>query len=439
MPHALARAGRMRPRDAFNYIARAGSGPLAAWQAALAPPWTPAVASTQIRTFVDSMRVHVYGGRGGDGCSSFHRDKGMPMGPPDGGSGGAGGSVFLVGTNEESSLRHLGPIYRGAPGTSGQGGHKHGIVAKPIYVPVPLGTTIKRAPDAEYQPDWEAPSFAELSEEQLEALLAKYLRLAGNYMPLEDRQKLIWDKVRGRIREERARLDAEWTSVDILAPGEPVLVARGGAGGRGNTYFASREIPGPRFSERGYPGDAFVLDLEFKTISDVGLVGLPNAGKSSFICAVTNAASKIAAYPFTTLTPYIAAIDYPDTHQVKIVDIPGLIRGAHKGIGLGRSFLKHLERAKVLAYVVDVSGARPWDDLNLLRDEIRSYDRNMVLRPSIVIANKADVMPIARTNFEELVRVAGCDVVPVSSKYHRNLEEAAFKIRRMVEDETKRV
>ncbi|KAI9026907.1 P-loop containing nucleoside triphosphate hydrolase protein [Hyaloraphidium curvatum] len=319
----------------------------------------------QTRGFVDALRVHVFGGRGGDGCASFHRDRGVPMGPPDGGSGGVGGHVYLVGTAEESCLRHLSPVYRGAPGSAGQGQHKHGTVPRPVYVPVPLGTS--------------------------------------------------------------------WTAVDILRPGEPVLAARGGAGGRGNTFFASKDIPGPRFCERGYPGDAFVLEMDFKTISDVGLVGLPNAGKSSFICAVTNAKSKVAAYPFTTLTPYIAAIDYPDSAQVKIVDIPGLIRGAHRGVGLGRTFLKHLERASILAFVVDVSGARPWDDLALLRDELRSYDRDMVSRPSLVIANKADVVPIAKANFEELFRVAGCEVIPVSSKYGRNLDEAAWRLRRMVE------
>jgi GTP-binding protein len=231
----------------------------------------------------------------------------------------------------------------------------------------------------------------------------------------------------------------EWTELDVLVPGEPILVAHGGAGGRGNTYFASREIPGPRFCERGYPGDNFVLDLNFKTISDVGLIGLPNAGKSSFICAVTNAESKIAAYPFTTLNPYIAAIDYPDSVQVKIVDIPGLIKGANRGVGLGRSFLKHLERSKVMAYVVDVSGARPWEDLTMLREELRSYDRSMLDRPSIVIANKADVVPIAKANFEELVRVAGCEVVPVSSKYRKNLEEVARKLRSMVEKQSQRL
>lgn len=403
----------------------------------------------QKRNFVDEMRVLVQAGKGGDGCASFHRDKGVPHGPPDGGSGGVGGSIYLVGSQEESSLRHLQPVYKAVSGSAGQGQHKHGLVAKPLYITVPLGTTVHRSVDIDTSADtsnggtpWpppEAPPFEKLTEDQLDSLLSTYMRLSGSYYPQADRQKLIYDKLRSRLLEERARLAQEWTTLDILKEGEPILVAKGGPGGRGNTFFASREIPGPRFSERGLPGDLFTLSLQLKLISDIGLIGLPNAGKSSFICAVTNAKSKIAAYPFTTLQPYIATMDFSDSVQIKVVDIPGLVRGAHKGVGLGRSFLKHLERTRVLAFVIDVSSASPWDDLALLRSELGNYQPSMLKRPQIVIANKADIVPVARENFEKLKERAGCEVVPVSAKYMKNLGEIARKLREMVEVENRKL
>ena len=291
--------------------------------------------------FVDQARILVKGGDGGNGCCSFRREKYMPKGGPDGGDGGDGGSVWLEATNDEQSLAAFmyQTAYRAANGPGGKGSDCHGKNADDITLKVPLGTLVT---------DFETGEFI----------------------------------------------------ADLATPGQRVLVAEGGRGGRGNARFLSNFNRAPRRYELGKPGEERRLKLELKTISDVGLVGFPNAGKSTLLGAVSAAKPKVASYPFTTLNPVVGVVEYPDYSRILIADIPGLIEGAHDNVGLGHAFLKHIERTDILAFVLDMAGTdgrSPLDDLDCLRQELELYMTGLSKRPSVIIANKMD-MPVSEEN-----------------------------------------
>lgn len=272
------------------------------------------------------------GGRGGDGCVSFRREKYVPRGGPDGGDGARGGDVVLVATRQVRDLATLSrkPHVRAAAGGHGRGAQRHGAVGADLLVQVPVGTEV-RADDEE---------------------------LLG----------------------------------DLTVEGQRLVVARGGEGGRGNTCFKSSTRQAPRFAERGLPGEERWLDLRLKLLADVGLVGLPNAGKSSLLAALTRARPKIASYPFTTIEPNLGVLD---GHEGPIVlaDIPGLIEGASAGAGLGGRFLAHIERTAALVYVVDASQGpnKVLAALRTVREELAAFRQGLAVRPAVVALNKSDL------------------------------------------------
>lgn len=285
--------------------------------------------------FVDRTQITVKSGDGGNGCCSFRREKFIPKGGPDGGDGGNGGDVILESTTSEQNLNSL--VYRrrycAANGPGGQGSDMHGRNADAIVVKVPVGTVIRDAATGE--------------------VLA-----------------------------------------DLDTPGAQVVVAKGGRGGRGNARFATSTNRAPRRRELGFPGEEKMLDLELKLIADAGLVGYPNAGKSTLLTRISGARPKVAAYPFTTLHPVIGVAEYFDYARVNVADIPGLIDGAHANVGLGHEFLRHIERTKVLVYVLDmggVDGRDPLDDYENLKKELELYKDGLAARPSLIVANKMDV------------------------------------------------
>ena len=268
--------------------------------------------------FVDKATITVKAGDGGNGCCSFHREKFVPRGGPDGGDGGAGGNVILEATNSEQSLQALvyNRHYQAQNGPGGKGSNLHGRKAPDITLKVPVGT-------------------------------------------------VVTDRSTGEV------------IADMDEAGRQIVVARGGRGGRGNPRFATQTNRAPREWEPGEPGEEREIGLELKTIADVGLVGYPNAGKSTLLRAVSAARPKVAPYPFTTLHPVVGVIEYPDYSRITMADIPGLIEGAHDNVGLGHAFLKHIERTTVLAYVLDmggVDGRTPWDDLAHLRGTRALYE-----------------------------------------------------------------
>jgi GTP-binding protein len=282
--------------------------------------------------FHDRARIRVKAGRGGDGAMSFRREKHVPKGGPDGGDGGPGGDVVVV---ADADLRDLSAFQRrkwieAKRGQSGGGSGKHGASGESIELRVPAGTQL-----------------------------------------FED-DKLV---------------------ADLASPGARVVLARGGAGGRGNRRFATPTRQTPRFAEVGLPGAEAELELRLKLMADAALVGLPNAGKSSLLTRISNARPKVAEYPFTTLAPILGTVDSPDGRQLTVADVPGLIEGASEGVGLGHEFLAHLERARVLVHVIDSADGEPDERWAAIDRELTAYGAGLDALPQVVVLNKIDLLP----------------------------------------------
>jgi GTPase len=291
--------------------------------------------------FVDEVDIHVRAGHGGRGALSFRREKFVPRGGPDGGDGGRGGSVYLVADPHRNTLLHFrfNPEFQAERGRGGQGARKTGASGADLDVPVPVGTLVQ-IDDPNEPGSWR-------------------------------------------------------TFADLTSPGQRVLVALGGRGGLGNAHFATSTNRAPRKTQPGEPGEERALRLQLKLLADVGLVGFPNAGKSTLIARISAARPKVADYPFTTLTPHLGVVTLSDDRTFVVADVPGLIEGAHRGLGLGHQFLRHIERTKVLVHLVDVSGSSgrdPVDDFETIRRELALYDAALLEKPQLVAASKIDAV-----------------------------------------------
>jgi GTP-binding protein len=290
--------------------------------------------------FVDEVDIHVLAGHGGSGCLSFRREKFIPRGGPDGGDGGGGGSVFIVATPTKNTLVdfRFHPEFKAKRGGHGSGSNRTGQTSNDLEIGVPPGTLV----------------FEKAADGDDLTLLA-----------------------------------------DLADEGQRVLVAKGGRGGRGNARFVSSTNRAPRRFEPGEDGEEKNLRLQLKLIADVGLIGFPNAGKSTLISRISAAKPKIAAYPFTTLVPNLGVVTLGDDRSFVVADVPGLIKGANEGVGLGHQFLRHIERTKVLIHLVDVSGASgrdPVEDFDTIIEELRLFDAAVARKPQIVAANKIDAV-----------------------------------------------
>ncbi|MEW6542656.1 MAG: GTPase ObgE [Nitrospirota bacterium] len=285
--------------------------------------------------FVDEVRIFVKAGKGGDGVCSFRREKYVPHGGPDGGDGGRGGNVTVAASRRLTTLLDLRyqQQYEAKAGGAGEGSNRHGRNGTDVIVRVPVGTVI--------------------ADDETGEILA-----------------------------------------DLTADGQDCLVARGGRGGRGNSHFATPTNRVPTHFEHGQPGEARWLRLELKLLADVGLVGFPNAGKSTLIAALSSARPKIADYPFTTLTPNLGVVSWGEDRSFVVADIPGLIEGAHEGKGLGLQFLRHVERTSFLLFLIDISewaAEDPVRSLETLRNELASYDESLPAKPFAVVGTKLDI------------------------------------------------
>jgi GTP-binding protein len=314
--------------------------------------------------FVDRIRVFAKAGDGGRGCVSFRREKFVPRGGPDGGDGGRGGDVILRADEHTDNLVNLfyEPIVKARNGVHGQGKKMHGRAAAPKVVKVPVGTIV-----------W------------------------------KDEEGGIKDEV--KTENKRSSFISSFPLlVDLNRDRQEFVLCRGGAGGKGNVHFKSSRNRAPRQYTEGEKGEDGNYILELRTIADAGLVGYPNAGKSTLLRQISSAHPKVAPYPFTTLHPIIGVVDLPNYRRVTVADIPGLIEGAHRDLGLGHDFLRHITRCRLLFFVLDMAGSEgrnPIEDLEHLRREIDLYDRRLSQRPSRVIANKMD-LPGAEENLKAL-------------------------------------
>ena len=317
-------------------------------------------------TFKDRVPVHVFAGDGGRGCCSFRREKYIDHGGPDGGDGGKGGSVILEACRDVDSLVGLYyvPNQRAERAGHGKGAQCTGEDGRDLVIKVPCGTEVRMLKSGEF------------------------------------------------IGE-------------VLEHGQRLMVAKGGIGGKGNIHYKTSTHQAPRETTEGEKGEVKDLLCELKTIADVGLVGYPNAGKSTLLAAVSNAHPKIAAYPFTTLNPIIGTIEYDDYTKIRVADIPGLIDGANEGIGLGHDFLRHIERAHYLLFVIDmagVDGRNPADDYKNLRKELKLYQPELEHRPFLVIANKMDAEG-AKKNLTSFKRKTKIKPVPIAAATGEGIPE----------------
>ena len=320
--------------------------------------------------FVDEADIYVFSGGGGNGCVAFRREKFIPKGGPSGGDGGHGGSVYMIADASYNTLQHLSGRHhwRAERGQHGMGKKCHGRNGKDLYIKVPAGT-------------------------------------------------IIYDAEHGfQLR-------------DLAAPGDTVCVAAGGKGGRGNVHFKTATHQAPREFEPGEEGQERHLHLELKLIADVGLAGLPNAGKSTLVAHLSAARPKIADYPFTTLTPSLGIVEMSGYRRFVIADIPGLIEGAHQGAGLGDAFLRHIERTRIIVHVVDIcpTAGDPLDAYRTIKAELRKYSATLADKPAIVAANKMDLTGSDEA-LERLAEAAGVEVVPISAATGRGLERLTERI-----------
>ena len=327
--------------------------------------------------FIDEATIKVIAGNGGDGCTAFRREKFVPMGGPYGGNGGNGSDIIFkvdTGLHTLIDLRYM-KVVKGKKGENGSGKNMDGKNAQDIIIKVPQGTVV-------------------------------------------------------------ADSDTNFIIADLKDKDSEVIVAKGGRGGRGNTAFKTQSNPAPNFSENGEPGEEKILKVELKLLADVGLVGLPSVGKSTILSKVTKAKPKIADYHFTTLTPNLGVVKTKDNRSFVMADLPGLIEGASEGVGLGDKFLRHIERTKVIAHVIDMSGLEgrdPYDDYLTINKELEKFSPKLIKKPMIVIANKMDV-PSASKNLEEFKKKVKCEIYPIKAISNEGLDDVLIKLADLVDE-----
>jgi len=385
--------------------------------------------------FVDEIKVYAQAGHGGRGCVAFQREKYRPKGGPSGGNGGRGGDVILEADHDLNNLiaQYYNPRLVAERGENGMGKGMDGHAGKDLVVKVPCGTLVWRV-DAESGPP-EGPGGDEEARPRLVVGNAGrgLIRYSGTARGMEvsiEANEVASAPPGALGRRQRGELLA-----DLTEHGQRFVLCRGGRGGLGNRNFATAVRQAPRFAQPGEPGEEGHFLLELRMIADVGLVGYPNAGKSTLLAAISKARPKIAPYPFTTLHPQIGIVEYPDYHRVVVCDVPGLIEGAHRNVGLGHEFLRHIERCKVLVIVVDMAGMdgrAPWDDYHQLLNELDLYDPGLAQRPRLVLANKMDE-PVAEKNLRVFKRrVPKTLVLPAAAAFDEGMERFKREIREAV-------
>ena len=328
--------------------------------------------------FIDTSKIFIQAGKGGDGAVTFHREKYVAAGGPDGGDGGNGGNIVAIACKDISTLLDFRykKKYAAEAGGNGRDGRRSGKNGEDLYIKVPCGTIIR-------------------------------------------------DTESGKV------------ICDLKEDGEEFIIAKGGSGGWGNSHFATATRQTPKFAKAGLPGDEREITLELKLIADVGLLGFPNVGKSTFLSIVSEAKPKIANYHFTTLIPNLGVVRVGEGNSFVMADIPGIIEGAHQGVGLGHAFLRHVERTRILLHFVDVSGCEgrdPIEDVHIINEELVKYSEKLAEKPQVIVANKMDI-PSFDDNFEKFkaqMEDEGYTVFAISAATHRGIDEVINYTSRML-------
>jgi len=393
--------------------------------------------------FIDEIKVFAQAGHGGKGAIAFHREAYVPKGGPSGGNGGRGGSVILQADHDLNNLinQYYVPRLIAQKGEGGMGKGMDGIAGKDLIVKVPCGTMIWRLPSAPkpVEPEAEEMDMEELGDTHVENPLFKtgtgkrpIIRTSGQERAMEvdlsqddfgDGAKV--DPVKGEL------------VADLTQDGQQFVLCKGGRGGLGNRNFATARRQTPRFAQPGEPGEEGDYLLELRTVAEVGLVGYPNAGKSTLLTAISRARPKVAPYPFTTLHPQPGIVEYPDFKRLTVCDVPGLIEGAHENVGLGHKFLRHILRCKILVILLDMAGTdnrKPWDDYAQLLNELELYNPELLEKPRYVVANKMDE-PIAEANLKKFkTKVKKTPVLPIAAGFDEGIDKFKKLIREAVEE-----
>lgn len=383
--------------------------------------------------FVDEIKIFARAGHGGRGCVAFRREKFRPKGGPSGGNGGRGGDVILEADHDFNNLvaQFYNPRLIAQDGEAGLGKGMDGHAGKDLVVKVPCGTMVWRltpaGPSSQTStrpPASRRPLLAGASDRPL-------LPCAGS---------LCAHDTEGVPRSGMPPRPAPGQPpgeliADLTQHGQRFVLCKGGRGGLGNRNFATSVRQAPRFAQPGEPGEEGEFLLELRLIADVGLVGYPNAGKSTLLAAISKARPKIAPYPFTTLHPEIGVVEYEDYHRLVVCDVPGLIAGAHRNVGLGHAFLRHIQRCKMLVFLLDMAGTdgrEPWDDHQQLLNELELYDPALLAKPRLVVANKMDE-PVATNKLKRFKRrVPKTPVLPIAAAFGQGLGRFLKAIRQAV-------
>ncbi|MBK7896417.1 MAG: GTPase ObgE [Anaerolineaceae bacterium] len=327
--------------------------------------------------FFDQAKIYIRSGNGGDGMISFRREKHVPFGGPDGGDGGDGGCIIFAGNRHQNSLMQFNrqAHFKAEHGVHGSKSNRHGKRGENLRIEVPIGTVIRNAE-------------------------------TGNLL------------------------------ADITSEDQEILVLQGGKGGRGNARFTSSVNQAPRIAERGEPGEELWVTLELKLIADVGIVGVPNAGKSTLLSVISGATPKVANYPFTTLQPNLGVVEMDDFETFVVADIPGLIEGAASGVGLGHDFLRHVERTRVLIHLLDGATKEPLEDWAMINQELAMYDIALEKRPQLVVLNKMDLPDAVAWEplLEEEIKKAGYPFISISAATGQNVRQMLYRVRRMLDE-----
>lgn len=385
--------------------------------------------------FVDQVKVYAKAGDGGKGCVAFLREKFRPKGGPCGGNGGRGGNVILRASHDLNNLidQYYAPRLIAKNGAPGGGKEMDGRSGKNLIVKVPCGTLIWKL--GSQQPP---PPVEEEEDDDQPMMMASanrpVIRSAGGAMAQE---------IDLSAEEEETYVPPEETAeliADLTEDGQEFVLCTGGKGGLGNKNFATATRQVPRFAQPGEPGDEGDYRLELRIIAEVGLVGYPNAGKSTLLTSISRARPKIAAYPFTTLHPQIGIVEFDDYSRLTVCDVPGIIEGAHENVGLGHAFLRHIMRCRIIVLLIDMAGTddrEPWDDYFSLLNELEQYHPSLTAKPRIVVANKIDE-PVAEENLKTFKQKTGEEnVIQIAAAFDVGIDRFKTAIKEAVAETEK--
>src|SRR6202789_782945 len=392
--------------------------------------------------FIDEIKIYAQAGHGGKGCVAFHREAYITKGGPSGGNGGRGGSVILQADHDLNNLigQYYVPRLIAPGGDAGMGKGMDGHAGKDLIIKVPCGTLVWKLPPAK--------SIEKIKDED-EDDEAEQENKNPMFSTSTGKRPLLRRAASGRAMEidlSKDDADSEKLSAisakgelvaDLTQHGQQFILCKGGRGGLGNRNFATAARQTPRFAQPGEPGDEDDFLLELRIVAEVGLVGYPNAGKSTLLTAISRARPKVAPYPFTTLHPQIGIVEYADWKRLTVCDVPGLIEGAHKNVGLGHKFLRHIQRCKILVLLLDMAGTdnrKPWDDYKQLLSELELYDPALLEKPRLVVANKMDEAVPEKSTKEFKKKIKKVSLLPISAAFDQGMEKFRETIRKEVEE-----